>query len=335
MIMRKKDAASVDSVYRGRAHGNVASLLFSNDMNASALRTNATLRKDEWKRLDETVVQVARQRLVGVTDLVSRGLTYDIADGLGVTVLETENIGDMEAAQLNMDAVTRGKSDRVLYDIGYLPLPIVHKDFQLNIRALKASRSRGQALDTTQVAIATRKVAEKTEEILFTGASTYTFGGGIVYGYTDFPQRNSVTLATVWTDSAMTGALIVADVIAMKQASIDDRHYGPWIVYVPTGYDTLLDEDYSGNYPNVTIRDRIKKIDGIEDVKVADHLTADNVLMVELAPETVRMVMGMQPTTVEWQEEGGMVFHFKVMAIMVPQLRADQNNRSGIIHLAA
>ena len=333
--MGKENLASVDSIFKGRAQGNVASLLLSNGMNANALRTNGTLRKDEWSRLDETVVQVARQRLVGVNDLVSRGLTYDIANGLGVTVLETENVGDMEAAQLNMDGATRGKSDRVQYDIGYLPLPIVHKDFQLNIRVLEASRRLGQPLDTTQAAIAARKVSEMTEEILFTGASAYTFGGGVVRGYTDFPYRSSVSLATVWTDSSMTGAKILADVIAMKQASINDRHYGPWIVYVPTGYETLLDEDYSSSYPNVTIRDRIRLINGVEDVKVADYLTADNVVMVELSPETVRMVMGMQPTTVEWQTEGGMVFHFKVMAIMVPQLRADQNERSGIIHLAA
>jgi len=314
--------------------GTLAARLLANKMNVNALRTNSTLRKDEWKELDQTVVDIARNRLVGVNDLVSRGLVFSLGNGLGTTVLEYEDLSDMEVAQMNMDGATRGPNDRVEFSINYLPLPIVHKDFQISIRVLEASRRLGQPLDTTQAAIASRKVAEKIEEILFTGASTYTFGGGTVYGYTDFPGRNTLPLSLAWDDSAKTGALILADVIAMKQASITDSHYGPWILYVPTAYETLLDEDYSANYPNVTIRDRIKQINGIEDVKVADYLTAANIVLVEMAQETARIVNGLQPTTVEWQAEGGMIFHFKVMAIMVPQLRADQDGKSGIMHMS-
>jgi uncharacterized linocin/CFP29 family protein len=327
--------AAVDSFFKDRASGSVATRLMANGMNANALRTNDTLRKDEWKHLDETVVDIARRRLVGVNDLVSRGLVYNLGNGLGTTVLEYEDQSDMEAAQMNIDGATRGTNDRVEFNINYLPLPIVHKDFQISIRVLEASRKLGQPLDTTQAAIATRKVSEKIEEILFTGASDYTFGGGTIYGYTDYPNRNTVTLALNWDDSSSTGATILADVLAMKQASIDDNHHGPWILYVPTAYDAILDDDYSTSYPNVTIRDRIKQVAGIEDVKVADYLTANNVVLVEMTPETARIVSGLQPTTVEWQAEGGMIFHFKVMAIMVPQLRANQDGNCGIVHLSA
>jgi hypothetical protein len=53
---------------------------------------------------------------------------------------------------------------------------------------------------------------------------------------------------------------------------------------------------------------------------------------VPLVSEYVRIVMGMQPTTLEWTSEGGMITTFKVMAIIVPQLRADQDGRTGLIH---
>lgn len=327
------DALSVAS---GAGIGNVARRLIANGMNANALRTNATLRKDEWKEMDKSLVQICKQRMVGVGDLVSRGLTYNIVNGLGTTVLEFESISDMEAAQINMDAATRGAKDRVEFDIGYLPLPITHKDFEISIRVLEASRKLGRPLDTTQVVTAGRKISEKVEEMLFIGASTYTFGGGTIYGYMDHPNRNTVTLSTNWDDyTSDAGAGILDDVIAMKQASIDAKHYGPWIIYAPTNYETTLDKDYSTSYPNVTIRDRIKKIGGIEDVKIADFLTDDNVVMVEMVADTVRMVIGMQPTNVEWETEGGMIFKFKTMTIMVPQIRADQDGNSGIVHLAA
>lgn len=330
----KEIAAAVDTIFKGKAFGGVASRLLQSGMSANALRTNTTLRKDEWKHFDEAVVKISRQRLVGVNDLISRGLFLNIENGLGTTVLQYETESDIEPAEINMTGSSRPANDRPTYDIGSLPLPIVHKGFQLNIRVLNASRKLGQPLDTTLAQMAARKVAEKIEEILFVGASTYTFGGGTLYGYVDHPQANSVTLSIHWDASSKTGALILADVIAMKQASITDRHYGPWVLYVPTAYETVLDEDYSTSYPNVTIRDRIKQIGGIEDVKVVDKLTADTVVLVEMQPETARMVIGLQPTTLQWDTEGGMTNHFKVMAIMVPQIRADQDLRSGIAVLS-
>lgn len=335
--MKKKNkiiGINKDFFLNGDAHGAVAARLLANDMNPNGLRTNATLRKDEWKHFDQAVLDVARQRLVGAQDLISRGLTYNLANGLGQMVLEYEKQSDFGEARMDMTGEARGPGDRPEFTLGYLPLPITHEDFQINVRALNASRNLGQSLDTTQAAVASRKVSEKIETVLFQGASSYTFGGGTIYGYTDFPSRNTVDLASNWDASGVTGDDILDDVRAMKQASIDDKHYGPWLLYVPTNYETVLDDDFKAQ-SDITIRERIKKISGIEDVKVADHLADDNIILTELRPETVRMVTGMQPTNIEWQTEGGMVFHFKVMAIMVPQLRADANGNCGIVHLRA
>ena len=49
--------------------GSVAQTLLANNMNPQALRTAASLRKDEWEVLDTSVVQIARERLNGVADL--------------------------------------------------------------------------------------------------------------------------------------------------------------------------------------------------------------------------------------------------------------------------
>jgi uncharacterized linocin/CFP29 family protein len=334
--MKKKlvTNAEMDAVYRGQGHGSVAARLLANQMNPGALRTNAVLRKDEWKHLDEAVVDISRQRLVGVNDLVSRGLVYNITNGLGTTVLEYETQTDMEPAEITMDGSSPGTNDRVEFDLAYLPLPITHRSFQLNIRALEASRKLGQSLDVTQAMVAARKVAEMVETTLFTGAGALTFGGGTLRGYLDHPNRQTVTLAANWDASASTGATILADVIALKQASIDVNRFGPWILYVPTAYETVLDDDFKAN-SDLTIRQRLLEIAGIEDVKVVDYLTANNVLLVELQPETVRMVIGMQPTTIEWESLGGMIHHFKVMSIMVPQIRADADGNCGIVHLSA
>jgi hypothetical protein len=42
--------------------------------------------------------------------------------------------------------------------------------------------------------------------------------------------------------------------------------------------------------------------------------------------------MGIQ--NIEWQVEGNFLTKFKVVRIAVPQIRSDQNKRSGIVHMA-
>lgn len=295
---------------------------------------NATLRKDEWVEMDNALLMAAQERLVGVQDLYDRNLVYRVGNGLGKTILQYEDLGDITAAEITMDAVTPSQKDRVNYELKSLPLPIVHKDFSYNARVLAASRSTGDIIDVTTGMLAARQVAEKVEEMLFTGTSTFAYGGGTLYGYLDFPSANSVTLSVNWDASAKTGAAILDDVRAMKQASIDAKHYGPWMLYIPTAYETVLDDDYKAE-SDKTIRQRILEIDNIQGVKVADKLTANKVLLVQMTADTVRMVDGLGITTVEWDEGGGFSTNFKVLTIMVPQLRADQNGNCGITVLSA
>jgi len=297
------------------------------------IQVNGTLRRDEWKQLDEAVLAISDQRLLGIQDLISAGLVFNLTNAMGTTVLEYHDMSDAMAAEMSMDGITRGKGDRPTYGTNYLPLPIIHVDYEINARVLAASRSLGNPLDTTSAERAARKVNEKLEALLFTDTS-YAFGGGTVYTYLSHPDRNLVTITHNWDDSAATGASIVQDVLNMKQASIDDRHYGPWMIYIPTGYETVLDGDYDATTPGTTIRERIMKISGIKGIKVADTLTADNVIMVQMTSDVVRLVRGMGIQNVEWQSEGGMVSKYKVMTIAVPQVRSDQDGRSGLIHMS-
>lgn len=332
----------------------IAERLIANNMNVNVLRpfmdkdgrayvnnsspggkpvlvNNATLRREEWLALDTAVVGAARRRLIGVQDLYSRNLVYRLSNGLGSTVLETTVMSDTTDAEISMDGAVRMKKDRPDFTPGYLPLPLIHKDFQLDIRTLTASRNKGQALDTIQAESAARKVAEMAEFLLFNGYNSFAFGGGTLYGYTDHPQRNIYTLEASWTDSSATGETMLRDVIAMTQASIDDRHYGPWVLYVPTGYSAPLSEDFKAN-SDKSVRSRLMEVNGILDIRVADFLEDDNIVLVEMSTDNVRMVEGLSIQTVQWATEGGMILNFKVMAIMVPQIRADYDGRSGIAH---
>jgi hypothetical protein len=362
---------NVDLVGLGGGRGEVANQLIANgQMNASAMRpyfksdgrcyinvyrggdpkqptsyveklvTNATLRRDEWKTLDAAIMEVSRQRLGGVDDLISKGLTYNLGNAMGTTVLEWHDVSEALAAELTMDGITRGNNDTLNFQTNYLPIPILHADYEINARMLAASRSLGNPLDTTLAERAARRILEKMEDMLFTN-TTYAWGTkddrdrNKIYSYINFPDRNVVTLGENWDNaSAVTGATILADVLSMKQTSIEAYHYGPWQLYIPTGYETVLDGDYDTTTPGTTIRERIMKIDGINGIKVIDRLTANNVLLVQMTSDVVRMVRGMGLTNVEWKVEGNLLTKYKVMTIQVPQIRSDQNGKCGIVHLA-
>ena len=298
------------------------------------LVTNATLRRDEWKQLDEAVLAISQTRLVGIADLVANNLVYNLGgNGMGTTVLEYHDISDALVAELTMDGVTRAKGDRPEWSTKYLPIPIIHSDYEINARVLEASRKMGNPMDTTLAEKASRKVSEKLESMLFT-STTYAYGGSTIYSYLNHNDRNQITLSQNWDASGKTGAEILDDVISMKQASIDAKHYGPWMIYVPTAYEAVLDNDYGSNYPK-SIRARILEVDGIKGIKVVDTLTANNVIMVQMTIDVVRLVRGMGIQNVEWQTEGKMITRYKVMTIQVPQVRSDQDGNSGLVHLAA
>lgn len=325
--------ASVDLIQGGRGFGSVASRLLAANMNPRVLRTNATLKYDEWKDIDTAVVKIARQRLVGIEDLRSRGLVRNI-NGMAATVAQYQDEGDMTDAFLSMSVTAVSEADRVEYQTRFLPLPLVHKSFQLDVRELNMGRKLGEAIDTVLAETAARKVAEKIESILFMGASSFAAGGGTLYGYTDHPSRNTGSLTGNWATAGVDGGEILSDVLAMIQEAKDARHFGPYVLYVPTAYESKLESNFVTAYPG-SIRQRLLQITDLQAIRVADFLTGNNVVLVEMQSETVRAVIGQNPMPVEWNEQGGLLLKFKVIGIIVPQIRRDQAGRSGIVHYNA
>lgn len=327
------DGNSYVTVYKGGDPKKIDSYF------TKQIQTNGTLRRDEWKMLDDAIMEVSRQRLGGVDDLIANNLTYNLGNAMGTTVMEWHDVNDFGEAEMTMDGVSRSKQDRPDFKTNYLPIPIIHYDYEINARVLAASRSLGNPLDTTSAERAARRVREKVEKMLFTNTS-YTYGAAgdrnssTIYSYVNFPDRNTVNLSIPWNASAMTPAGILQDVLEMKQASINALHYGPWMIYIPTDYETVLDNDYDTSTPGTTIRERILKIAGIKGIKVIDTLPANNVLLVQMTSDVVRLVRGMGLQTIQWDTEGKFVNKYKVMTIQVPQIRSDQNGKSGIVHLA-
>jgi len=358
----------MDFILNGRATGDVATKLLRCNFDANCLRpyigndgrsyitvnqngtpkavpignandygsggVTATLRKDDWKILDDAIIKAAKPRLKAVADLRAAGLTFTIPNGMGKTVLETETMSDIGPASVSMDGLRENQNDRPVFELTNLPLPIIHKDFSFSARQIAASRNGGSPLDTTSAELASRRVAEEAEKLLLgvsTVADQYSFGGGVIYGYTDFPNALTRTI-TAPTGADGQGATFLADVMAMIQQAKNAYHYGPYMLYVASAWDQFLDDDFKAA-SDKTIRNRVKELADIQDIRTLDYLTGTyDVVLVQMTTDVVREVIGMDITTLEWDTIGGLQKNYKVMAIMVPQLRADQNGRTGIVY---
>lgn len=348
----------MDFILNGQASGSVAATMLNSGFDIRALRPwvgndgrhyiaqnhngkdvavplrneTATLRKNEWIQIDQTVAQAARTRLRFVADLRSQGLVYTIPNGMGKTVLESQTMGDITPATISMDPARQSEADRPEFGLVHLPLPVIHKDFHFTARQIAVSRNGGAPLDTTMAELAARKVAEEAERLAIGLSDTFTYGGATLYGLTNFPQRITEEL-TDPTDSGWTPATTVNEILVLRKRSIDAKHFGPWVLYVSPDWDLYLDADYSTEKGDNTLRERIRAVNGITDIRTLDYLTGLQMVLVQMTSDVIREVIGMDITTIQWETLGGMVQHFKVMAIMVPQVRSvTDGETAGIIH---
>lgn len=325
-------SVQIDLVQGGQGFGDVAGRLLAHNFNVNALRPLTTLRQDEWKAYDDTVIEVAQRNFRGIADLRSAGLVFNLPNALGRTILEWDRVGDMEDAEVSMAGVTQGQNDRIEFDRESMPIPIVHKEFTLNIRALAASRNSGEGLDVTQAAYSTRKVIEKLENILILGTSVMGASKPL-YGYTSFPRRLTGSLTANWTTA--TGEQIVADIMrGVNLLQLNNNNmFGPYVIYVSSADMLALSRDYKAE-SDKTILSRAKEIPGVQDIRALPNLATGNVLFIQLTRDVVDLINGLAPTMVQWDELGGFVKKFKILAIMPPRLKATMTNQVGIVHFS-
>lgn len=296
------------------------------------INAETTLTKEEWLELDNSIEAVSREELTVYDYFVGKGLTKPMRNAYGTTVIQWQVISDSQSAFMSMDAVARGQGDRVQYSDRFLPIPILHADYEINARFLAVSRKDGNGVDVEEAANAARRIMEKKEDLLI-GSGTYTFGGGTMYSLMNFPDRNLVTLNGAWDASGTTPADIIDDVKRLKRANKDALRGGDGVLILPDNYEDRLGDDYDVSGTSLmTIRDRIMKLGGITDIIFSTRIAADNILFVELRKRTIEIITGMSLTNLYWETEGGTVGKYKLMEITVPRFKSDYNGNSGIAH---
>lgn len=303
-----------------------------------------TMRKEDWIHLDRRLVLSTRKRLTAWSDLEAANPVGGF-NGMSKMTYEYEAMTDPGEAVVDMDAITDGRRDQPQFKLRSVPLPITHSDFSFSERRIAVSRNSGTPVNTTMGEAAGRRVAETIEQTTIGTITGTTYGTqtasyadhdgtSTVYGYTNFTHR--VTKTDLTTPTGTNPEAINADVLEMIEVMETNGFYGPYILYHSTPYTRYLNDDYfrTGSTSAVrSVRARLMENGGISSIKRLDYLTSGyQLILVQMDPEVAEAINGMDITTVQWVEKGGLELKFKVMAIKVPLLKAPYNGTAGILH---
>ena len=302
--------------------------LLENGMQINALRTNTLLHKDEWELLDSRVVQISANVLRAIADMRALGLTTNLG-GLGVLVSQFEQVSEMSPASVNMAVEMDDEEDRVNFPLIGVPVPIISKGFRIDARSLAATRRNGGALDTTHVDTATRKVAEKMEEMFFIG-STIMQRNQIIPGVLTHAARNIVTGGADWG----TATNIYPNVLAMIGALQGDNYYGPYRMYLhPDQYIQTFALNAATAIP---IYNTILQLPGFGPgaIQPSNYVTAGQGVLINMTSDVLDLAIGQETAPVEWETRGGLITQYKVLACMVTRIKSDAIGHSGIAHIS-
>lgn len=294
---------------------------------------NALLRQADWEQIDTAVVDVMRQPLVGLSDLEAAGLTQPL-DGLGVSLSTYDQISDMSPASVNMSITPhKAEKDRPVFTPVSVPIPVITKPFTLDIRTLDASRRNGhEGLDVTGIRVATIKVREAIEEIIFNG-SDVQIGAYKIYGYTNHPERLADTAGNFGGGDWGTDGNAHKTISGMIAGLIARGASGPFGLYVAsTQYAQSLNLTGT-NLSDTQLTVIQRTIPDLKFVRRAPKLAAGTGVLVSMTKETVDIAIGQNVTPISWQEYGGLMNEFMVLAAMAPRFRHDLDGNLGVAHV--
>lgn len=293
---------------------------------------NAILRAHDWEQIDTAVLDISRQPLVGVSDLA--GLTQRL-DGLGVSISTYDKVGDMSPASVAM-SIRPHKAEKDLpgYESESVPIPVIMKPFELDIRTLEASRRQGHVgLDVTGVRIATLKVREAMEDMVFNG-SDIQVGTFKIYGYTNAPNRIADTATNFGGGDFGTIGNAHKTIRGMISALVAKGFYGPYGVYLSSTQYAQLLTLIGANLSETELSTILRTIPDVKFVRRAPLLSSSTgeAIVVNLTRETVDFAVGQDVKPISWQEYGGLMNEFMVIAAVAPRIKSDALNQCGVAY---
>jgi len=259
------------------------------------------LREEEWARLNETVIQVARRSLVGrkLLDLYGplgagvQSIPHDEYTGVSPGAIDI--VGEQETATVFTDARK------------FKTIPLIYKDFLLHWRDIEAARSHNMPLDVSAAAGAAALCAQMEDELIFHGDPKLGHEGLM-----NATGRLTVTLG----DWAEPGQGYVSIVEATRKLN-EHGHYGPYAVVLSPRLYSLLHRIYEKT--GVLEIETIRQL-AADGVFQSNRLRGDSGVVVSTGRENMDLAVAMDMVT-SYLGASNMNHPFRVLESLILRIK--------------
>ncbi|MCO6407353.1 major capsid protein [Hoeflea alexandrii] len=287
----------------------------------------ATLPRDVWGLWDREAVEIQRSVLAVFNDLSASVAT---PMPIGKIVHHFQTVSDSGEVNISLDGRSKGRTDQPVIDYHGTPLPIIDSPFSYGWRQVAAAQTEGFQLDAAGRMNAMRKTAEKLESIALDGDAKIVVGTATLYGLRNHPKR--ATRATGQALLTATGPQWVADVTATLKLLHAKNFRVPATLYV--NWDDWFyasNTDYSSQYPNKTIAQRVREIGGIENIVPASGVAASQIIAVVKRRDVVQVLNGMpMATRAQFRANPEDDYNFVTMAASAIEIKYDAEDQCGV-----
>jgi uncharacterized linocin/CFP29 family protein len=279
-------------------------------MDTYLMRDQAPLTAEEWSRLDELTVQVARKMLVGRRFLPLTGPL-----GIGVQTVPVDTVawskgcvhytgtdncdqGACECASGCEPVTVTGRA--------YLTLPLLHKDFALSWRDIATARQTGAPLDLFVAGGAAAAVALAEDELIFKGSASHGLPGLLTAAGTRVALANWGKVEAAFKNVAQA-----------REALVDKGFYGPYALALSPDLYAVVQRIM----PN-TGRLEAQFLADLATVGVfqAPAMPAKSALLVATGPENLDLVVA-QDLAAAYLGPNGMDHPFRVLESLVLRVK--------------
>lgn len=291
----------------------------------------AGLPADFWKQIDMNVGLVQRDVLAVFNDLAA---TVMRPVPIGPIQHEFLVASDSTQTHISLDGISDGLEDRTEYANFATPLPIVSRPFSYGWRFAEGMRAKGFAIDLAPRDSAMRGIAEDLENLALVGSSKIVVGGNQLYGLRNHPLRNTRTTGV--TLNGATGAQILTQITATLKLLHGDNYRVPATLYLNwDDWFYMSNTDFSTQYPNKTILQRVMEVAGIASIVPASKVPASEIIAIVKRTDVVQVLSALPSAIIpKFRANEHDDYKFVGMAAASVQLRQDFNNQLGLAHSA-
>lgn len=300
-----------------------------NNQDAGLVGNALPMPRDVWGEWDREAVQIQRE-VLQVFDDLSSAVSRSIP--IGKLAHYFQRVSDSGEVNISMDGRSKADRDQPVVDYQGTPVPIFDSTFGFGWRQMEAASTEGYNLDATARINADHKVATAQEDFALYGSDKIVVGGARAYGLLNHPKRN--TRATGQPLNGATGPQWVADVTATLKLLHAANFRVPVTLYM--NWDDWFyagNTDYSTQYPNKTIAQRVMEIEGVERVVPASRIPANTISAVVRSRRVVEVLSAMPQTTrAQFRANPEDDYDFVCMAASATEIKFDYEDNCGIAH---